>query len=643
MCGFAGYVDFARPPQANSLLLRMAASLRHRGPDDTGVMINGACGLAHARLSIIDVAHSVQPMRSRCGRFALAYNGELYNYPELRDELLSSGAQFETSGDTEVLLQSLQRRWIETLPGLDGMFGFAIWDAREQRLLLARDPIGEKPLFYANPAPGLLVFGSEIKALLEHPDVEAQLNVDTLRQVLRFRASYGAETLYQDVRQLEPGHWLEFTSSGLRIGCYYDLAKRTAAATERLALMSSDEVIRHGEELLTRSVRRRLLADVPVGAFLSGGLDSSLIVALMRSLRQDHETVRTFSVGFAHDQHSELPFAAMVADRLGTNHTEVHVDPATYASELAHMSTFRDAPISEPADIAIARMSRVAKETVKVVLSGEGADEVFGGYPKYRFANVPRVLRAAMRGIGDQRAAWAAGLCGINRRRALVAARALSHRDELSRLTQWFSYLSRPDLIALLPGLGWEQIEWDRTVDSQQDALRRAVGDSPVRRMQVVDCLTWLPGNLLERGDRMTMAAGLELRLPFLDIELTPYGLALPDRFKVSRRSLKWIVRKWAAKHLPKTILHKKKWGFRVPLAQWFRGSLRSMLFEHLTNPQGICGTFGDRAQITALLESHDRGDVDANLTLWSLLTAEVWYQNVFRARSANHPVPAAG
>jgi asparagine synthase (glutamine-hydrolysing) len=621
----------------------MAAALEHRGPDDSGVFTDGPCGLAHARLSIIDVTHSTQPMRSRCGGFALSYNGELYNYPELRSQLASAGVSFQTSGDTEVLLQCLQRDWIDALPRLDGMFGFAVWDSRERRLLLVRDPIGEKPVFYASPAPGLLIFGSEIKALLEHPEIETELNVETLRQVLRFRASYGPQTLYQRVHQLEPGHYLEFTATGLRVGCYYDVVEKTLAAMDHAATLSEQDLIRHGEELLNRSVRRRLLADVPVGAFLSGGLDSSLVVSLVRSLREPNEEVRTFSVGFSDDKHSELPYAGMVAAQLGTNHTEVHVEAAEYRSLLPQMTTFRDAPISEPADIAIAKMSRIAKQTVKVVLSGEGADEVFGGYPKYRFASAPRALRMAVRCFGDQRTAWVAGLCGLNRRRALVAARALSLPEELDRLTQWFSYLSRSDLVGLLPGLGWEQQDWDRTVQSQRDALHRASGDSSVRRMQMVDCLTWLPGNLLERGDRMTMAAGLELRLPFLDIELVPFGLALPDRLKVSRRALKWIVRRWARRHIPETILRRKKWGFRVPLESWFRGPLRSMLHQYLTSPGGICGTYGDRRRISSLLTAHDRGDLDANLTLWSLLTTEVWYQHVYLARSQSRILSKVG
>lgn len=644
MCGFAGYVDFSRPHPSPPLLQRMAAAMRHRGPDDSGVVVDGACGLAHARLSIIDVAHSVQPMRSRPERFTLAYNGELYNYPELRDHLAASGAVFETSGDTEVLLKSLERHWAAALPRLDGMFGFAIWDAREQRLLLARDPIGEKPVFYASPSPGLLVFGSEIKAVLEHPDVEQRLNVDTLRQVLRFRASYGAPTLYEGVHQLPPGHYLDFSASGgLRIGCYYDVAEKTAAAMERSGGMTADQLVEQGEQLLNRSVRRRLLADVPVGAFLSGGLDSSLIVSLVRSMRAPGEEVRTFSVGFSDDQHSELPFAAMVAQQIGTTHSEVHVDAADYRSMLLEMTGFRDAPISEPADVAIAKMSRAARESVKVVLSGEGADEVFGGYPKYWLAGAPRALRLAVRCVGDRRAARVAGMCGLNERRALVAARAISLPDELGRLTQWFSYLSRHDLLDLLPGIGWEQSAWDRTVQSQHDALRRSAGDSAVRRMQMVDCLTWLPGNLLERGDRMTMASGLELRLPFLDIELVPYGLALPDRLKVSGRTLKWVVRQWARKHVPEAILRRKKWGFRVPLDKWFRGPLRDMLRQYLLSPAGICGTYGDRRQIAALLDAHDGGTVDANLTLWSLLTAEVWYQDVYSARSSARTLSRAG
>jgi asparagine synthase (glutamine-hydrolysing) len=339
-----------------------------------------------------------------------------------------------------------------------------------------------------------------------------------------------------------------------------------------------------------------------------------------------------------------LPFAQTVAHALGTAHTTVELTEGDYARRLAEMTACRDAPISEPADVAIAQMSDVAKRTVKVVLSGEGSDEVFCGYPKYRFADASWALRTGIRAAGPTRVAALAGLLGMDRRRVLVLARSLSQATELDRLVQWFSYLERSMLAELLPGLGWADAAWEETTAAQSATLRHAqrLGLDPFARMQLVDCLTWLPGNLLERGDRMTMAAGLEARVPFLDRALAPWGVALPSRLKVNGNSLKWIVRQWARRLLPPQILERPKWGFRVPLADWFRGSLRPMLYDHLTSSRGLCARFGDVARVRRLLDAHDRGEQDANLSLWSLLAAEVWYQDVFVGRDVPRGAGAA-
>jgi asparagine synthase (glutamine-hydrolysing) len=644
MCGIAGYVDFSYGAPLAQVLAAMAHALRRRGPDAQSKLVDGTCGLAHARLSIIDIEGSPQPMRVPGSDVSLVYNGELYNYLELREEMSNLGAQFSTRGDTEVLLRWIGREWERALPRFDGMFGFAAWDRRRERLLLARDPYGEKPLFYAAPESGVIVFGSEIKALLKHPAVHAELDQDALRQVLRFRAVYGTRSLYRGIRQLEPGCYLEFSRDGARLGRFYDAAKEIERARHDIGGLSDQRLIQRGEALLVESVRQRMIADVPVGAFLSGGLDSSLIVALMRQLRGPDAEIHTFSVGFRDDPSTELPHAKLVADAMRSRHTEVHVGEEDYIERLAELTACRDAPISEPSDVAIAQMSRRAKQSVKVVLSGEGADEVFAGYPKYAFANVPSVVRGAARAAGADRLACMAQAFGLNHRRSLVAARALTQRNELDRLVQWFSHLDRLTLESLSPGLEWDNEAWQSSVEPQQSALNRVPAMGPLARMQFLDMQTWLPGNLLERGDRMTMAEGLECRPPFLDRELASFGLALPDRMKVRGFTGKLIVRHWARRLLPSRIIVRKKWGFRVPLAQWFRGRMRDWLFGYLTSERGICGTYGDRSAVRSLIEAHLSGRTDANLTLWTLLVAEVWFQNVFRSNRddsvAAVPVP---
>jgi asparagine synthase (glutamine-hydrolysing) len=634
VCGIAGYVDFTLDAVDPRILIAMTQVLARRGPDASGTYADGPCGLAHTRLSIIDVAGSSQPMGAPDSDVTIVYNGELYNYRELRAELEAAGEQFRTHGDTEVVLRAIEKKWADILPRFDAMFALAAWDGRRERLLLARDAVGEKPLFYATPSPGVLVFGSEIKAVLEHPLVNRELDEDALRQALRFRAVYSSDGLRQGVRQLEPGAWLEFDrDAGVTTGRFYNLADEVADIRRGNRGIDDDELVRRGRDLFMDSVRQRLVADVPVGAFLSGGLDSSLIVAAMRELRAPNEQIQTFSVGFAGDPHSELKYAELVADAFHTRHRAVLVGPDAYVRRLAELSACRDGPVSQPADVAIAEMSRVAKESVKVVLSGEGADEIFAGYPKHGFADPPWVIRKALTILQPARAAKITGILGLNSRRALVAFRAMAGPNEIDRLVQWFSYFDRDGLRDLFPGLGWSDGDMTRSVGTQASALGAVADEGPLFRMQAVDFATWLPGNMLERGDRMSMAEGLEVRMPFLDRELAAFGMALPDRLKIRRGVGKWIVRQWAKESLPPAITNRAKWGFRVPLAEWFRGPMRDMLYGYLTDGNGLVGRYGEKAAILELLRSNDTGEVDAGEPLWTLLTAEVWYREVFLPR----------
>jgi asparagine synthase (glutamine-hydrolysing) len=633
MCGIGGFVDFNAGVDPTTLRA-MTAALGRRGPDAQGTAIVGACGLAHARLSIIDIAGSPQPMTAADSGYSIVYNGEIYNYLDLRRELKDLGETLETRGDTEALLRWLARSGWRALPKIDGMFAFGAWDSRQEQLLLGRDPLGEKPLFYATPAPGILVFGSEAKAVLAHPAVDRRLNEDALRQALRFRAVYGSESLHRGVQQLEPGCYLEFSRRGLNVGRYFDLIDETARAKTQYS-GSDESLIARGRDLFMESVGERLVGDVPVGAFLSGGLDSSLIVAAMRHHRGSGEGIRTYSVGFEGDPKSELGFAKMAADKIGSIHEPIAVGPESYIRRFAELSACRDGPVSQPADIAIAEMSHVAKAHVKVVLSGEGADEVFAGYPKYGLAGVPKALRAGVSIIGSQNLANLAGLLRLDKRRALVAARALAEPREVDRIVQWFSYFDRGDLKAMLPGLAWSEADWEKTVASHSAALARLPRASELQRMQMTDCLTWLPGNMLERGDRMTMAEGLEVRPPFLDKELVAFGLSLPARFKTRGNVGKWIVRQWGDALVPPEILKRPKWGFRTPLTDWFRGPLQDFLHDQLHRSGGLCATYGEPAAIARLLEQHRSGARDNSEALWTLLSAEVWYSDVYLPRTA--------
>lgn len=636
MCGIAGYLDFHRPPE-RSILEAMAATLRRRGPDATGIDIDGPCGLAHARLIVLDPEGGLQPMRADGSPVTLCYNGELYNFTQLRDELAHQGIRCRTRGDTEVLLRWACQHWNTGLHRLEGMFGFAAWDRARQRLLLARDPFGIKPLFYTMPREGLIVFASEIKALLAHPEVQPRTDEVSLRQALRFRAVYGNRTLYTGIHQLPPGGWLTMDRSGVVTGHHFNIALRTARVREQLNNLTDEQLIQQGDDTIAAAVRSHMVADVPVGAFLSGGLDSSLITAFMREAHDAFAELHTFSVGFEDDASSELPFAAEVADALRTRHHEVRVGPADYIDRLADLTQCRDAPLSEPADVAVGMMSERARKHVTVVLSGEGADEAFAGYPKYRFAHPHPALQFGVRTLGISNVERLARLGGIDARKVRTVATALASRNDLESMTQWFSYLDRARLAALLPGLGWNDAQWDQTLAPQRDAVTLASWDGRLARMQGVDCLTWLPGNLLERGDRMTMSASLEMRVPFLDASVAIFGLALPDHCKLRKGQGKWLLRRIADNRLPPSIIKRKKWGFRVPLARWFRGPMRDLLESSLTTPGGIAEAYADRKAVRALLDNHLAERTDASWELWTLLATDLWW------RHARSPIaPAA-
>jgi asparagine synthase (glutamine-hydrolysing) len=636
MCGIAGVVDFDCERIETRILDQMVSRLSRRGPDANGTLVDGPCGLAHTRLSIFDLSGSRQPMTAPESGTSLVYNGAIYNYAELRSELQASGERFHTKGDTEVLLLGLSRHWRKLLLRLDGMFAFAAWDRRRERLLLARDPIGEKPLFYTLPKTNLLVFGSDARTVLEHPAVDRCLNLDALRQTLQFNAVYGANCHFGGIKRLEAGAFLEFSRSGLSEGRFFNLLDAISEARARSASESDEDLIRRGWELFSRAVQKRLVADVPVGAFLSGGLDSSMVVAAMRRMLGRGAEIFTFSVGFEGDAHDETSFAKAAADYVGTTHRVIRVGPDCMERRLAELSACGDAPVGQSGAIAIAEMSSISRQWVKVALSGGGADELFAGYPKYTFANFPVIGRAALRALGPANIARISGCFGLDRSRAGIALNALSQTREVDRMLQWFGRASQQTLRNVLPGLGWTDPTWSDQLNIHLDALSRRGLAGPLVRMQVFDCLTWLQG-LLESDDRMSMAEGVEMRPPFLDKELVAFALALPDHLKVRHRVGKWMIRTWASTLVPSGILRRKKWGFKAPLKEWFRGSFGALAADYLTSSFGFCSTYGNRSTILRLIDSHRRGEADRSAMLWSLLSSEVWYQDVFRSSVAGN------
>jgi asparagine synthase (glutamine-hydrolysing) len=606
MCGIAGMVNLVAGPPDRSIVQGMLDVMRHRGPDGEGIYSDAQAALGHVRLSIIDVAGSRQPLSNEDGTIWVTFNGEIYNYRELRDELQGRGHCFETQGDTETLVHLYEDHGPQMVERLNGMFAFAIWDTKRRQLFLARDRLGIKPLYYCRRGEEL-VFASEIKAFLEHPQITPRPNRASIWNYLTYRSVPSPATLLEDIVKVRPGHCLTFTERGLNTECYWDIPlhyKRALPGDTPGAEQIQQEV----EDRLVTSVRRRLISDVPVGAFLSGGVDSSLIVALMSVLTR--MPVRTYSVGFQNSAASELPYAGMVARLYHTDHHELVLEEDGFANHLEKLTWIRDSPLSEPADVPLYLLSKMARQDVK------GSDELFGGYPKYaydRFAPMVGLLPAGLNRL------VASTLPG-RLRRLEVAMRSLGESERASRWAQWFSPFTAREKAILMP-------DGERWPNPTQEYIERAQGASALDAMLYTDCKLWLPDNLLDRGDRMTMGASIEGRVPFLDHELVEYAFSLPAHVKVRGFTRKYLIKQIAEKYLPRSIVHRRKVGFRLPLTQWFRGRLRDMCYDRICAGSGPLAQFLNGRALRRVLDDHCSGHKDNWLQIWTLLGLSIWHE----------------
>ena len=616
MCGIAGIAKLDGAPVEEAALSLMVRALRHRGPDADGTWTSGSVGFGHTRLSIIDLAGSAQPMASADGRLHVVFNGEILNYRSLRAEL---AYPFRTRGDTETLLANHLRHGPEGAERLRGQFAYAVHDADTGELHLVRDRMGILPLYYYMDAR-IFAFASELKALFP---VIGPANVDeeSLHDYLAHRSVPAPFTLVRGVRKLPPGHRLTLTRRGdLRIVPYW----RIPDAPARPACTPSAAVARVSAALHT-AVEEALVADVPVGAYLSGGVDSSLITALVSRARGGGG-VMTYAAGFGDQRLDELPWARRVSSLLRTEHHEVVVTPADFTELWPRLSWHRDAPLSEPADVAVFRLAELARRDVKVVLSGEGSDELFGGYPKYRVAGAVGLAGLLPAAIRDPIVHCAERSLPLRLRRLAPVLRAAQATSGPERMRAWFAPFTEEERRTLVgrPPSRSESLE----------PYRRARGDL-VRRMLYADSNSWLADNLLERGDRMSMAASLELRPPFLDHRVVELAFALPSSVKVRRGTTKWVVKEIARRYLPAEVVDRPKAGFKVPLDAWFRSGLRDMAWDLLSGPSSYVGSVLDPPTVKGLLKSHDSGERDEQIRLWTLLSLEMWHRGLARSQEA--------
>ncbi|KAB0331705.1 asparagine synthase (glutamine-hydrolyzing) [Janthinobacterium lividum] len=619
MCGIAGFILPASVPGQRDIMTAMGAAIAHRGPDDTGILdvatgnAQYRVGLVHRRLSIIDLATGHQPLGNADGSVQVIFNGEIYNFQPLREQLIALGHTFKTASDTETIVHAYVQWGEECVRHFRGMFAFAIWDARHDRLFIARDPFGKKPLFLCEHAGGLL-FASEIKALLAVPGMAAQADESAIWDYFAYRYVPGPATLFQGIRKLAPGSTLTWENGALREQVYFT----PADSRPRVAAPLPADPVATFLDKLDESVRIRMISDVPFGAFLSGGIDSSAVVALMS--RHAGMPVKTFSVGFKEGGFSELAYAADIARQFSTEHHELEVSVDQVIALLPDLVRFRDAPVAEPSDIPIYLLAKESRKTVKMVLTGEGSDEILGGYPKHvyeRYAGNYQMLPGLLRhGLIEP----AIGALPYRFRRAKTAIVNLGLEAFDERMPRWFGMMSdqeRARLVAM------------QAPSRQRDPSLGcgSAGNSALRRILCFDQRSWLPDNLLERGDRMTMAASLEARMPFMDHELAAYVSSLPDEYRVRGRTTKWILREAMKQLLPENILSRPKVGFRVPVNEWFRGPMKDYLYEHLTGAESRTRHYYHAQALQQVLAEHVAGRQNHEKLLWSLLTLEIWHR----------------
>jgi asparagine synthase (glutamine-hydrolysing) len=611
VCGVVGILRFDGDEVGRDTVARMTASLPHRGPDDEGCWHTAGVGLGHRRLSVIDLAGSHQPMSSADGRWTITFNGEIFNYRDLRTAL---DYPFRTDGDTETILAGLTVHGIDFLTRLVGQFAFAAFDRSKGVVHLVRDRLGVLPMHYRHEGDRLL-FASEVKAILAGMGQRPSVDLQSLDAYLAGRSVPAPHTLFSGVRKVLPGH---------RVEVHLDTGKMQEIRywwppEEEGRIWPPQEAVSAVDEALTDAVAASLVADVPVGAYLSGGVDSSLIVAKAAQLHR-RGRLRTFAAGFGDPRHDELPFARQVSQLFGTEHREVLIDASDFEELWPTLTWHRDAPMSEPADFAVYRLAQAAREEVTVVLSGEGSDELFGGYPKYRAARamaalsrVPGGLRQAVGGAVDRRLPERLA-------RLRIAARVWGTPDPGEQHRSWFSPFTVSERAGLLAGVPTRAVTGNAPVDD------------PVRAMLLADLGGWLPDNLLERGDRMSMATSLELRPPFLDHRLVELAFRLPSDVKVRSGETKWVLKEVARRHLPSVVVDRPKVGFRVPLDAWFRTSLRDTVRHRLTAPGGFVADTLDRSMVRELLDRHDSGSFNEDIRIWTLMSLEVWHETFFRS-----------
>jgi asparagine synthase (glutamine-hydrolysing) len=627
MCGIVGIFDLKEKREINrDLLSRMNETQFHRGPDEGGLHVEPGLGFGHRRLSIIDLSSGQQPMISRDKNAVLTFNGEIYNFLELRQELEDLGYRFESHCDTEVILYGWQAWGEGCVDRLRGMFAFAVWDRDLQTLFLARDRLGVKPLYYAELANGQFIFGSELKSLKEHPDLPRNLDPTAIEDYFGFGYVPDPKTIYKNVYKLEPGYCLTIKhgAKSYQPRQYWDVHFAPQAQQDERAV--ADELI----ERLREAVKIRMVADVPLGAFLSGGVDSSAVVALMAGLSPD--PVNTCSISFGDPAFNESEFAAKVADRYHTAHRVEQVDPEDF-SLIDQLAGLYDEPYADSSALPTYRVCEMAKKQVTVVLSGDGGDENLAGYRRYRWHTyeeqmrswLPDSIRKPVFGLLGRvypKADWAPKIF-----RAKSTFESIA-RDSLEGYFHSVSVLSNELRNNLFSDSFKQELQGYKAVEVFKRYAEQAQTDNPLSLVQYLDIKTYLPGDILTKVDRASMAHALEVRVPLLDHKLVEWMATLQPDVKLKGREGKYIFKKALEDYLPNDILYRPKMGFSVPLNAWFKGPLKDRVREALLGETMARSGLFNQKFLEQMVNQHQSGLRDYSAAIWSLLMFESFLRN---------------
>ncbi len=623
MCGIAGIVRGANRAVDAELLQRMCDAIRHRGPDEEGRYLNGRVGLCMRRLAIIDLAHGQQPITNEDRTAWIVFNGEIYNYQELRKRLEDLGHHFATESDTEAIVHAYEQFGADCPKYLRGMFAFAIWDERKEELFLARDRVGKKPILYAHLGDQL-IFASEFSALLLHPDIGRDIDAEAIHYYLSFMCVPAPLTAYRQIRKLEPGHSLTFTRTGeVKLARYWqpDFTKKVK--------LTEEEAGERAVELLREAVRVRLMSEVPLGAFLSGGIDSSTVVALMAEASST--PVKTFSIGFEEQDFSELHHARRIAAHVGAEHHEFIVRPDAL-EVLPTLVEHYGEPYADSSAIPTYYVARETRRHVTVALNGDGGDECFAGYERYaamRMAERYRRLPAVLRKRVIEQAINLLPSSELKRSRVRDAKRFLkaASMPTVERYLRWVNVLDRNAKDELYTAEFRQQLNGHDPAQLLAPWFASVNGAGVVDAALMTDTMTYLPNDLLVKVDIATMAVSLEARSPFLDHHVIEFAASLPEAYKLRGLTTKYLLKRVLRKLLPAENLNRRKMGFGVPITHWLRGDLAPFLRETLLSERSLKRGLFKPAQVAQMVAAHTSGQRDYAHQLWTLLMLELWFQ----------------